>query len=836
MLERPERNQRGQNWIQQRLRPRPRSGERLFLPGARWLPIRPRWRKVLRDLLSNAMRTLLVVFSIAVGVFAIGTIVSSRLILSSDLSAGYAATNPASAILRTAPFDAELVEAVRRMDGVREAEGRRRVAVRLKIGPAEWRDLRLEAVDDYDDMRVDKIRPESGAWPPPERELLIERASLGLIGARVGDNVLIETSDGKQHQLRVAGLTHDLNKIPARFSGTAYGYITFDTLELLGYARYFDELHVLVGGNAADKAHIQAVVDQVKDEVEKGRQTVYRIWLPEPGEHPADDILQPMVVVLGALAVLSLFLSGFLVVNTISALLAQQVRQIGIMKAVGGRAGQIARMYLGMVLIFGLLSLTIAVPLSALVSYTISRYMAGLINFDLLGFRIPLHALALEVAVGLLVPLAATLYPILAGVRVTVHEAINFYGLGKGQFGSNFFDLLLKHVRGIPRPPLLSLRNTFRRKTRLALTLATLSLGGAIIIAVFSVRASLLATLSAFSAYWNYDIDMDFDQSYRAQQIEREARLVPGVVDVELWGGNSARRVRADGQEGPSFDIVAPTPGSTLIQPIVIAGRWLRADDQNAIVLDTDVLKREPDIKVGDSIVLKIERRDATWRVVGIVQTSLTASFIRFGSGYVNYPHFARVARSAGRASNVRITTERHDPAFQSSVATALQAHFARIRKSSISIQTTASIREGISYQFNILVIFLSIMAAILAVVGALGLTGTMSLNTLERAREIGVMRAIGASDAAVLQIFLGEGVLIGLLSWPAATVLAVPIGKLLSDLVGQGFVGAPLDYTYSAGGALFWLVALVVLAALASFLPAWNAARMRVRDVLAYE
>src|SRR5919205_3973682 len=100
--------------------------------------ISPRWRKVLRDLWSNKTRTLLVVLSIAVGVFAVGTIVSSRLILSSDLSANYAATNPASALLRTAPFDNELVETVRRMDGVGEAEGRRRVAVRIQIGPDEW--------------------------------------------------------------------------------------------------------------------------------------------------------------------------------------------------------------------------------------------------------------------------------------------------------------------------------------------------------------------------------------------------------------------------------------------------------------------------------------------------------------------------------------------------------------------------------------------------------------------------------------------------------------------------------------------------------------------------
>ena len=71
------------------------------------------------------------------------------------------------------------------------------------------------------------------------------------------------------------------------------------------------------------------------------------------------------MLLLTALGICSLFVSVFLLINTVSALLAQQVRQIGVMKAVGGRTGQIALMYLGMVAVFGLLSLLIAAPLSA---------------------------------------------------------------------------------------------------------------------------------------------------------------------------------------------------------------------------------------------------------------------------------------------------------------------------------------------------------------------------------------------------------------------------------------------------------------------------------------
>jgi len=115
-------------------------------------------------------------------------------------------------------------------------------------------------------------------------------------------------------------------------------------------------------------------------------------------------------------------------------------------------------------------------------------------------------------------------------------------------------------------------------------------------------------------------------------------------------------------------------------------------------------------------------------------------------------------------------------------------------------------------------------------------LMGTMSLNVLERTREIGVMRAIGASDGAVRQVFMVEGILIGMLSWLLGAGLALPLSKLLSDAVGMAFTKAPLSYIFSTNGVLLWLVVVVILASLASFLPARSASRLTVREVLAYE
>ncbi len=311
---------------------------------------------------------------------------------------------------------------------------------------------------------------------------------------------------------------------------------------------------------------------------------------------------------------------------------------------------------------------------------------------------------------------------------------------------------------------------------------------------------------------------------------------VPGVTAAETWGASNARRVRPDGSEGSSFELSAPPAGTNLPPPLIVEGRWLRPDDQQVIVLDSDVLKNDPDIRVGDVIVLKIERRETTWRVVGVAQSTLSATFIRIGTGYVNFADLTGVIRSAEPNSRVRIKTTQHDAAFQSSVATALRERFDRSGIRTATIRTTSATRAAIRYQFNILTIFLSVVATLLAIVGALSLMGTMSMNVHERAREVGIMRAIGASDGTVLKTFVVEGIFIGVLSWPAGAVLALPISKVLTTIVGNEFTGAPLSYTFSLIGALFWLVFVVILSALASFLPAWGAKRLSVQQVLSYE
>jgi putative ABC transport system permease protein len=791
----------------------------------------PRWRKVWRDLWSNRTRTVLVALSIAIGTFAIGLVAGSRVILSHDLSGSYAAVTPASATLVVDPFDDDLVEAVRRMPEVSLAEGRRRLTARISSGKDRWRPLQLLAITNYDDIHINKLHFVSGAWPPPKHEFLLERSALSLIQAKVGGQVVIELADGTQRRLRIAGLAHDLSQPAAFFTNAVNGYVTFDTIAWLGEPRTYNELYVVIKGAAHTRADAERIIAHVRDKVEKSGRTVYQTSVPQPHQHPLDSMIRALVLILGTLGFLSLFLSVFLVLNTVSALLMQQVRQIGVMKAIGARVGQIAGMYVGMVVAFGVLALIVAVPLGVFGTRIITQYIARLLNFDITTIGLPPQVLALEIAVAVIFPPLVALWPILKGTRITVREAITSYGVDAGGFGTSRIDRFVGRVQALPRPLLLSLRNTVRRKARLSLTLATLTLGGAIFMAVFSVRASALHSIDETINTWNHQLHISLSRPYRADHLLVEALQLPGVVDAESWLVKTGLRKRPDGSEGGSITVTALPAATDLYHPLIREGRWLIPGDTNAIVIDSGILKDEPDLRVGSNLVLKIEKREISFEVVGIVMGQMQGAV-----AYVDYPAFVRAVREVGRANRVAMTVAPQEPDIQVRMAQTFEQQFKDDGLRVSVTETREDLRTLTTTHYNVVVVLLLVMAIVLGVVGGLGLMGTMSLNVLERTREIGLLRAIGASNRAVWQIVIAEGVLIGLFSWVLGLAVAVPLSKRLSDAVGIAMLQVPLSYTFSFAGVLLWLGLVVVLAAVASFLPAWNAVRLSVRDVLAYE
>jgi putative ABC transport system permease protein len=801
--------------------------------------LRPRWYKVINDLFGNKTRTLLIVLSMAVGLFAIGIILSARTILSEGLARSFADIQPSSGTVRTIePFDEDFLQSVRSMPEVQEADARRNISARVEVAPGEWKNISLFVIADYNDIRVNKVSSQSGAWPPPEREVLIERAALSVIDAQVGDVIHIKLPNDTQREMRISGVAYDPAQLPAPFDGTPYGYISFDTLEWLGEPYGFNELYV-IATHPEDKLWAQRVVNLVKDKAEKSGYTIPLSMTAEPGQLPMDDVLQGILLLMGSLGVLSLFLSVFLVVNTVSALLTQQKRQIAVMKAIGGGSPQILGMYLVMVISYGILALSIAIPLGAVGARALSQLLATMFNFNLPMMDIPQQTILTQVVIGLVLPMLASLFPFLASLRISAAEAMSVHTIGKGRFGKNWIDLLLSgsnlwFTRKLSiRPILLSIRNTFRSKGRLALTLITLTLASATFISVFNVRASLSSTVDDMMRWFNFDMMLTFDRAYRSEKVQQEALNVPGITKTDVWLQLPARRVRPDGSESAMMYMFAPHVGEDglIRSPAISEGRWLTPEDDNAIVVPSALFQDEPDLGLGKEIVLKIYGKDQSFKIVGTYLGSSFAAII-----YTNYDYLSKAANRVGEADALLVTTQAHDADSVNAGSKALEEHFEHVGLRVSTVTTLPNERAEVEVGFDAIVALLLVMAILLALVGGLGLMGTMSINVLERTREIGVLRAIGAPNRGVAQVFILEGITIGLLSWIMGSLLAIPMSQGLNAAVGGEIMGVPLTYTYSMPGLWLWLVVVLFLSALASFIPARNASRLTVREVLAYE
>jgi putative ABC transport system permease protein len=791
----------------------------------------PRWKKVLADLWSNKVRTLLVVLSIAVGVFSVGAVATVYMIMKSDVNADFLATNPSAATLYTDWFDDDLLFALRKTPGVAAIEGRSSISAKFKDVNGKTYSIQIRRYPTLKDTQIDQIRLEQGAAELGIHEIYIERQMAASLGYKVGDTLQVILTGGKTRDLRIGGIVHAVNSNGFYFTQVGDAFTNLDTLEWLGGISYYSEMLIRVSEQGDSEEHVREVANAVADKVKRSGREVYVTVIVRPGQHPAMQIVDAILALMGALGILVVGLSAFLVVNTINALMGQQIRQIGIMRAVGATVGQVTWMYQVLVLAFGVAALALAIPASAAAAYATCQWIAGLLNVNLAGFRIPNTALILEIAVGLGLPIFGALLPVLQGTRITVREALSSYGVNPVR-KITWFDRLLEQIRGLPRPLLISIRNTFRRKGRLLLTLTTLTLGGAIFIGVYGVRDSINMALVRTFGYILSDINVDFNQFYRYERLQEAVKGIPGIVSTEGWAYVTGQSLKSDLRSGDDIVIFAPPAGSHLIKPVMTTGRWLLPEDENALVVGNHYMKFRPETKVGDVITVRINRKDHPFTIVGIYEM---AGNVIPPIVYTNYEYLTQLTGQVGQVGSLKVVTDSPAPARQKEVEALLTTRFKELGMQ-ISTQTSGETLEQQSSMTNIIVMMLLFMAMLIAVVGGLGLMGTMSMNVLERTREIGVMRSIGAENMAIFQLVVVEGMMIGLISWGLGALLSIPITNVLDTAVGVSMLSVPLQPVFSQEGLWTWLVVVVVLSTLASLLPARNAVRLTLREVLAYE
>ncbi|HZM99746.1 MAG TPA: FtsX-like permease family protein [Pyrinomonadaceae bacterium] len=800
------------------------------------------WHKAVRDFWHERARTVLVVLAIALGISAFAAVMSSYTILTRELDLGYLATNPASAVLRLDSIDDETVKAILQNPEVSDAEPRRTIRGQIKAGPVQWRNLMLFVVQDYGNIRISTLVPERGAWPPANGEILIERDAFQVAKASVGDAVTVKTTNGVEQPLVISGSVHDVGQAQARMENIVYGYINLATLIQLGEEPKLDQLNILVARSRFDEDHIRRVVADVEQLIKSRGHEVWRIDIPAPGKHPHSDLTGILLLAMSSFGLFVLVLSGILVINLLTAMMASQVRQIGVMKAIGGTRWQIARIYFGQALFLGIAAVIVSVPLGIIGSRALCRYMAMFLNFDINSFAVPFWVYLLVAVVGLAAPLIAAAYPVWSGTAAPVRVALSDFGLSQTTFGASAFDRALTRIGGRLSLVAVAIRNSFRRRTRLVLTLLTLTAGGLFFLAALNVRASLVNTLDRMFAARKFDLMIGLANPYELEKIQTAISKTPGIKRAEGWFTTEASVANpstptedphTSGLHGGAsdvnrFNVVALPADTQLLDLEIIEGRNLAPEDTDAIVINNALAGKEK-MRVGETVMLRMGPAETTWRVVGLSRESFSPAVAYIPLSFIQQRH-------PGMVNNLRLLLDNADPDSIDNVKASLDRNLEAVGVRARGSATKAESRFGFDQHMLMIYVFLIVMSAIIGGVGGLGLMTTMSLNVFERRREMGVMRALGATPKTIWLMVVAEGVVIGLLSWFIAALLAWPISKVIGDFITKVLFRSGLDFTFEPLGLLIWIVVSISLSAAASFFPAWKASRVTVREALAYE
>jgi len=796
------------------------------------------WHKIWFDLWHNKTRTLLAILSIAAGVFAVGAIFGMSDMLITHMDASHHAVLPTHInVYLDEAIEREIILNLKEVPGVDDVEPFNSVSVVYKLRPQDdWRQGVIQMRDNFDAQKYELVQLRAGHWPNGKNDVSIERMAAQFLNIGIGDNIIFNIDD-KERTIPITGLIRHPFVPPPQFQDLAFFFMDSQGMERLGIPPgKFSSFYVRVTPYSSDYA--KEVATGIKDKLAKQDIRVAAFVYEDPDKHWGRTFFDGITLVQEILAVICVIISAILVYNTLSNLITQQTDQIGILKAIGGKTHTIVAVYLISTLVYGTLAFLIALPLGTITAFILTKSFLNLFNIDFDQFQYSNQAVLFQAISALAAPLLAGLPPILQGARITVREAIASYGLGS-DYHTNWLDRLVEKIgqRWLPSYYAQSLGNMFRHKGRLLMTQLVLVAAGSAFLMVMSLNSSIALTLDKFFQRQDYESTLFFAKNQKADSVTTFAQTLPGVEQVELRLVQSASMF-VEGQlvkdAGIGANIKGIPDNSDFFKPLIVSGRWLAPGDGPAVVISRDTAKRN-NIHVGDTVTLDLGvMGEDEWLVVGFYEPVFVGSF-SVETIYAPAEALYNTSKKYDRGSELLIRTTSADSEFTSTVTKELKELFESHSMKVDNTQTQADLRTTNEWQFSIVTSMLLALSIIVAIVGGIALMGALSIGVIERTKEIGVLRAIGAKSPIILGMFVMEGIFQGGLSW----LISIPISFLASptvaDALGHAMFGATLDYQYNWNAVVIWLGIIVLVSALASLFPARGAIRISVRDSLAY-
>ncbi len=775
--------------------------------------------KAFNDIRRRKLRSLLTITGIVIGVAGIVAIVATARNLEQAQRFNY--SNASQDDMRWWVWNnTETTEyALNQLPNIASVQRRASYNTRFRAGP-EWFDLVFYGYDDYGDVRVNKMEFTEGR-PPGKGEVAFENSVHDLVpNLKVGDQIIYRLgSDNREEQLTVSGFARSPAYPSAAILNFTVAYASApDVRKMLGIP---GDNEILL--KIYDFASRTETRRQAEDIFRKRNLQFASFVARDPGNYLGKQELDTLVLLLLFFSGVGLVISGFLVANTLSAIVTEQIGEIGTLKALGASRFQVLQVYMFAGLIYGLIGSAIGIIGGFLLGKLLLGYLGSTVNFNVDNFFFQPDAVLLGLAVGVGVTLLAALLPAWSGTRLSVRAALASYGI-QSTYGQGRLDRLMARMRGIPPLVAFSVRNLARRKTRNLITLGVVALGCAAFLSAQSASASLDRTITELYDLYGADGWMTFRSRMNTNFGER-LKTVEGVTIAEGWSRGRAT-LRAS-----SADIWAVPYDTRLYRKPVTEGRWFGPDDTN-VTLVTVLLARSKNLKVGDTIDIEVGKVRDQLLIIGLLEdNSKYLGSTSSGKLFVPQETGERILRHQGTADFFSLAFSQSDKGFVDQTMSAIERRFRDYGPNSLSAYSDKASAQQIT---AILQLMLYAMVAIIALIGVIGVVNTLTLNVLERRREIGVLRSLGGSDARLVQVFMTEGLMLGFLGFVVGLALGYPLAQILVGFIGQA--AFPLNFVFDGSMVGLTLLFALVLSVGASLGPALGAARVRVGTTLRYD
>lgn len=805
--------------------------------------MRPLYTKSVKDVTQRKMRAVLTILGITIGVLGLTAISNSQGQLNSAFKYSQDAAGQPDITFYTSPAGPGAVQGIRDWTNVKTVEAVGFLYSQWQT-PSGRKPVQIIGFPNLRNHQMNKFEVTSGSWPAPG-QILMESSNSGLSPVHVGDKVTLLVR-GTPRTLIVSGLTRTRGR-PSSAFGQGQAYMRLADVQRVFQAPGVNFFMIRLYNYASRDADAKVLAHNLQvNNVTVLAATVGRDQL-------MNQILRKNVggtlTIMQLLSIVALVLSVFLLLSTITTLVTEQVRIIGTMKAIGATRSAIMRNYLASVAIYGVVGTVLGFGLGLLVSYELLGYMAAMFTLDTGAFQINGVSAMLAVIVGIGVPLLAALLPLYFGTRMTVRDALTGYGLEETKHRGRFARGLgraLAFIPGVlqlgprnifrerthallsfvPGTMQLGVRNLFRKRTRALLTLLALSVSAVAFLAVQTTSYSFSTWLDHLLDTYHFNVQVVFTRPEPYDKVLNAIGTTPGLRSVERMSGMQVTTDWGNAQ------VTGVEPSSQLYRKNLVAGRWLNAMDTNVVVISTQA-RDASHLRVGDVITVRDKLHSAHWRIIGVavdndgILTKVGQMIVPLEetSRFRHLPLNLTSGLMIGATSQDQVAVDRLSRRLDDKLASAgMQA----------TVMTSKQLKDTIASEVNVLNVMLYAVAVIVALVGAIGLFNALAMSVLERRREIGILRSMGATGRKVAGVFWTEGLSLGVLAWVLGVAIGVPAAYGFVWIIQT--VLMPVPFAFNPFSVVAMLVFIAVIATLASLVPVWGAARVRIAQTLRYE